>query len=98
VAFISGDVAALPVEDASQDLVISRDSVFFWEDLPLAFTEILRVLRPGGHAYVGGGFGSAELAERIVAEMHRHIPGWQAPCRRDEGLVLCHRSRFLLNG
>ena len=55
-----GDVHALPLEDAFFDLVVSRGSMGFWRDYPLAFGEIRRVLKPGGRAYVGGGLGNRE--------------------------------------
>jgi ubiquinone/menaquinone biosynthesis C-methylase UbiE len=66
---IQGDVTSIPLPDASVQLAVSRGSVFFWIDLPKAFAEIYRVLAPGGWAYIGGGFGSKELKERIVREM-----------------------------
>lgn len=44
-----------PVGDEAFDLVVSRESYHFWQNLPTAFTEILRVMKPGGTAYIGGG-------------------------------------------
>jgi SAM-dependent methyltransferase len=38
----------LPFPDAHFDLVASRYSAHHWRDVPLALTEIQRVLRPGG--------------------------------------------------
>lgn len=55
-------------EDNSIDLVISRGSIFFWEDQEKGISEIYRVLRPGGWAYVGGGFGSAELLAEVIEQ------------------------------
>ena len=62
---INGDVQSLPFDDGSVDLVVSRGSVMFWKDKTAAFSEINRVLRPEGQAYIGGGFGTKELAEKI---------------------------------
>jgi ubiquinone/menaquinone biosynthesis C-methylase UbiE len=64
-----GDVTDIDLPDACVDLVVSRGSVFFWEDLPRAFKEIYRILAPQGWAYIGGGFGSRELKESIEREM-----------------------------
>jgi len=69
-------VQSLPLPEASVDLVISRGSVPFWTDLPLAFREIHRVLRPGGKAYVGGGLGPKELRERAAAAIQGVAPDW----------------------
>ncbi len=66
---LRGDVENIPLPDGSVDLAVSRGSIFFWEDLPRAFSEIRRVLSPGGAAYIGGGFGSKKIREAIVEEM-----------------------------
>lgn len=52
LAFVVGDVAALPFPDASFDLVTSSFSVHHWPDAAAGFAEIRRVLRPGGRAIV----------------------------------------------
>ncbi len=52
LAFVVGDVAALPFPDASFDLVTSSFSVHHWPDAAAGFAEIRRVLRPGGRVIV----------------------------------------------
>lgn len=47
-----GDVAALPLADASVDLVTSSFSVHHWPDAAAGFAEVRRVLRPGGRAII----------------------------------------------
>lgn len=71
VRTMQGDVHHIPRDDGSVDLVISRGSLFFWEDKARAFAEIYRVLSPGGKAYVGGGMGTGELFDRISVEMDK---------------------------
>ena len=56
---LPGDVGSLALPDGSVDLIISRGSIFFWEDLPRAFGEIHRVLKPGGK------IGRASCRERV---------------------------------
>ena len=73
---VPGDVHQLPFPEASVDLVISRGSIFFWDNLEKAFREIYRVLAPGGMTYIGGGFGNKELKEKIWREMCRRDPEW----------------------
>jgi len=55
VEILEGRVQVIPLPDAAVDLVVSRGSIPFWDELPTAFREIFRVLRPGGYACVGGG-------------------------------------------
>ncbi|MFO8079698.1 MAG: class I SAM-dependent methyltransferase [Armatimonadota bacterium] len=52
-----GCAEALPLADRSVDLVVSRGSIYFWEDQPRGLSEIYRVLRDGGQAMIGGGLG-----------------------------------------
>ena len=73
---ILGDVHNMPFEDNFADLIISRGSMFFWNDKIKAFKEIYRVLKLDGMAYIGGGFGNRELREKIFAEMRRRNPNW----------------------
>ncbi|WP_142095683.1 class I SAM-dependent methyltransferase [Pseudonocardia cypriaca] len=50
--FRSGDLGALPVEDASADLVTCGLALAHVPDLRPAFAEFARVLRPGGHLVI----------------------------------------------
>ena len=75
---IRGDVTAISLPEGTVDLAVSRGSVFFWEDLPQALSEIQRVLAPAGYAYIGGGFGSKAVTQSIVEEMTRCNGGSQA--------------------
>jgi len=76
-SFVLGDVHAIPLPSESVDLVISRGSTFFWDDWEQAYGEILRVLRRGGQAYIGGGFGNAALREQIIVTMRERTPEWE---------------------
>jgi SAM-dependent methyltransferase len=52
VAFVVGDVAALPFGDASFAVVVSTLSAHHWPDPAAGLAEIHRVLRPGGVARI----------------------------------------------
>ncbi len=92
LSLLRGDVHAIPLPAGSVDLVVSRGSVFFWEDLARAFSEIYRVLAPGGKTYVGGGFGNAELSDSIAAAMAKKNPDWKA--FRDKNLGPDNQARI----
>jgi ubiquinone/menaquinone biosynthesis C-methylase UbiE len=73
---MTGDVHDLPLDDGEIDLIFSRGSMFFWKDLKKAFTEIYRVLSPGGATYIGGGFGNRELQKQVTNKMKELNPQW----------------------
>ncbi|MGC9318478.1 MAG: class I SAM-dependent methyltransferase [Armatimonadota bacterium] len=56
VRAVQGDAQDMPFRDDYADLVVSRGSIFFWPDQLAGVTECYRILKPGGVAYVGGGF------------------------------------------
>jgi len=63
VVAVVGKAESMPLPDRSVDLVVSRGSIFFWDDPVKGFQEVYRVLRPGGEAMIGGGRG-------------KHYPEW----------------------
>ena len=73
-----GDVSDIPFEDGTFDLVVSRGSWFFWDDLSQGLAEVYRVLKPGGQTYIGGGFGNAELKKQIVSAMQKQDEGFES--------------------
>lgn len=64
VLCLAGAAEALPLIDASVDLIVSLGAIFFWRDAVKGLRESLRVLRPGGCGRVGGG-------------LRRPYPGWE---------------------
>lgn len=53
---VEGDAQDMPFRDNFADLIVSRGSIFFWPDQVAGLREAYRVLKPGGVAYIGGGF------------------------------------------
>ena len=52
---IQANVERLPFADDFADLIVSRGSIFFWNDKPRGLSEIYRILKTDGVAFVGGG-------------------------------------------
>jgi ubiquinone/menaquinone biosynthesis C-methylase UbiE len=67
VEVVRGMAEELPFADRTVDLVASRGSIFFWEDQAKGLAEVWRVLRPGGWACIGGGFGTLQLLREVEA-------------------------------
>jgi SAM-dependent methyltransferase len=53
---VFADAHHLPFRDNYADVIVSRGSLQFWKDRDRAFSEICRVLKPGGRAMIGRGF------------------------------------------
>jgi len=66
---------AMPLADASVDLVVSRGSIFFWRDPAAGVREAYRVLRRGGKAMLGGGLGSGYPVGAREVFMRRRYEG-----------------------
>jgi SAM-dependent methyltransferase len=75
---VVGSAETMPFPDNSVDLVVSRGSIFFWDDPVKGLKEVHRVLRPGGKAYIGGGAGSGyprPIAEKLIEERKAQLKG-----------------------
>jgi SAM-dependent methyltransferase len=56
VSAVRADACDLPFHDAYADVIVSRGSYHFWGRTRDGFSEVYRVLKPGGVAYIGRGF------------------------------------------
>lgn len=65
---VFADAQALPFKDNYADIIVSRGSFQFWKDKRLAFSEIYRVLKTGGIAFIGRGF-----SENLPVEIAKNI-------------------------
>lgn len=97
IRLLCGDVHAMPLDDDSADLIISRGSMFFWDDIHTAFREVYRILKPGGRTYIGGGFGNKELRDEIAAAMIKKNPDWKEFNRKNISPENVERFRSMLD-
>ena len=67
---IHADVERLPLVNDFADLMVSRGSIFFWNDKPRGLSEIYRVLKTDGIAFIGGGL-SRHISEQEREEFIR---------------------------
>jgi SAM-dependent methyltransferase len=74
--FIKADVQELPQEDNYADFIMSRGSIWFWEEPEKGLKEIYRILKPGGVAVVGGGLGRylpETMRDRIMNKIKQRL-------------------------
>ncbi len=57
VSAVCGRAEQIPLRSGSVRLVVSRGSIFFWDDPAEGLREVYRVLGKGGQAVIGGGLG-----------------------------------------
>ncbi len=65
---IFADAQRMPFRNDYADVIVSRGSFPFWGDQKMGFSEVFRVLKPGGVAIIGRGFPpgfSFETAQEI---------------------------------
>jgi len=94
---VLGNVHEIPFGDDFADLVISRGSIFFWDDLSAVYREVVRVLKPGGRGYIGGGFGTAHL-QREITEKMKSYAGWEKKVRKRLGKENIRKMKEMLSG
>ena len=72
IEFLLGDIEALPLSDHSIDVAISNCVMNLVPDKNLAYKEVFRVLKPGGHFSISDIVLSGNLPQSIrdVAEMY----------------------------
>ena len=76
VIAVLGDAQNMPFRDNFADFVFSRGSIPWWKDRVAGLRECYRILKPGGVAYIGGGF-SRILDPKIRTPIARWAAQWQ---------------------
>ena len=78
---VVGVAEDMPYPDNTVDFVVSRGSIFFWDEPVKGLKEVYRVLRPGGKAMIGGGHGSGypkDATARVIEDRKKKMEGDEA--------------------
>lgn len=69
IDFRPGGAPGIPVDDASQDVVLSNFALIFSPDPPAAVADVTRVLRPGGRAVFDAWIPGGAIDKMVSASM-----------------------------
>ncbi len=94
VEFRYGDIENLPVSNNTADVIISNCVLNLVPDKKKAFSEIFRVLKPGGHFSVSDIVVTGELPEKIKNAAAVYAGCIGGAVRKDEYIDLIEQSGF----
>lgn len=94
VSFVEGDIEAMPIEDASIDVVISNCVLNLVPDKRRAFAEVYRVLRPGGHFSVSDIVVRGSLPDGVRRSVEMYVGCVAGAMERDAYLDLIRQAGF----
>jgi ubiquinone/menaquinone biosynthesis C-methylase UbiE len=98
IRFVAGDAQKLPFPDDYADVIVSRGVLIFIPDLARCLTEVDRVLKPSGVAFLGGRYLHAPLENKMSSEELRRIvrqsgiPGAEVIDRRGQWVKIIGRE------
>ncbi len=95
---LQGDVQKLPFADGSFDLATAFETVYFWPGLEACFTEVCRILKPGGTFLIcNESDGTDETGlkfEKIIDGMKCHTVGELASALKAAGFSSAAVDRY----
>jgi ubiquinone/menaquinone biosynthesis C-methylase UbiE len=84
VEFLRGEMEAIPLPDASVDVVISNCVVNLSADKPRVLREVARVLRPGGRVGISDVIADSDMDEATRGDMQQWTGCIAGALTRDE--------------
>ncbi|HJW71687.1 MAG TPA: arsenite methyltransferase [Geothrix sp.] len=94
VEFRLGDIEALPVADASVDVIISNCVVNLTTDKAQAFREAFRVLKPGGRLQVSDLVLARPLPEALLSDLDAYAACISGAMLKDDYLAAIRAAGF----
>jgi arsenite methyltransferase len=94
IEFIQGDIEEMPLPDSTFDVVISNCVLNLVPDKQKAFSEIFRVLKPGGHFCISDVVTSGELPEGLKEAAEMYAGCVSGAIEKQEYLKIIERQGF----
>jgi ubiquinone/menaquinone biosynthesis C-methylase UbiE len=95
VEFVSGDIESMPFDTNSFDVVISNCVLNLVPDKSKAFSEIFRVLKPGGHFCVSDVVIKGRLSEKMKKDAELYAGCVSGASEMNDYLKIVENSGFL---
>ncbi len=94
IEFRLGEIESLPVEDNSIDVVISNCVLNLVPDKVKAFSEVFRVLKPGGHFCISDVVLKGELPDEFAESAAMYAGCISGALKQEEYLEIISKSGF----
>lgn len=94
VSFVKGDIEEMPIRDANIDVIVSNCVLNLVPDKALAFNQMYRVLKPGGHFCVSDVVLSGDLPELLLKDAEMYIGCVAGAVKKGEYLDIVKRAGF----
>jgi len=94
VEFIKGDIEKMPLSDNSFDVIVSNCVLNLVPDKDKAFSEIMRVLKPGGHFCVSDVVLKGELPENLQKDAEMYVGCVSGASDIDDYLEIINNQGF----
>lgn len=94
VEFRYGDIEALPINDKTIDIVVSNCVLNLVPDKKQAFSEVFRVLKPGGHFSISDIVLKGELPEGLQTAAEMYAGCVAGAMQKDQYLALIKETGF----
>jgi arsenite methyltransferase len=94
VEFHLGDIEKLPLENAVADIVVSNCVLNLVPDKALAFSEVYRILKPGGHFCISDIVLNGELPEQTKKQAELYVGCVAGALQEKDYLDIIHNAGF----
>jgi arsenite methyltransferase len=94
VHFIQGDIEKIPLDDLTQDVVISNCVLNLIPDKAGAFNEIYRVLKPGGHFCISDVVTDGRLPEGLIKDAELYAGCVSGALQKEDYLRIIETTGF----
>lgn len=94
IEFVNGDIEEMPLPDNSYDVVLSNCVLNLVPDKQKAFSEIMRVLKPGGHFSVSDVVIKGMLSEKARSDAELYAGCVSGASTMDQYLGFIHECGF----